>query len=60
MEDIQAKPTEYSDHKAFIINVKIDMEIIPIPGNNRLIVDKEDRQEKNLWLQDQLINKKYD
>ena len=50
MVDIQAKPTEYSDHKAFIINVKIDMEIIPIPGNNRLIVDKEDRQEKNLWL----------
>ena len=48
--NIHSKATKYSDHKAFIINIQVDMDIIPIPGNNRQVVDKEDREQQNLWL----------
>ena len=33
--NIESKPTKYSDHKAFSINIQVDMDIIPIQGNNR-------------------------
>lgn len=49
--------TKFSDHKAFIVTIHINKEIIPIKGNIRMIVDTKDRQRKNLELIENLINK---
>ena len=50
--------TKYSDHKAFIIQLHIDKDIIPTKGNIRNRIDINDRFQKNMQLIENMTDSK--